>query len=243
MLRQLLAAAIPVATAVTLAPTAGAQRPTILVVPELTHGWGHEMYRDLLRSTNGDIYDDGWLDLAGTTRVGIRLETVSPSGAWGAVASIAVGDAELRSGGDGPTSSFRRVHDAETLVLGIGVFRRFTPGVHAPGLRPLGIQVELAAVALRISAPAEPPVFGQQPPQLPGPLIRDFLSPGVQFGVGLTQPVARRLAVRLRGAYGVVRHDTEGLDGGIVRPGESGEERRARWVTGGEFGFGVELRL
>ncbi len=247
MTKSLLALVVSVALVGVGPPAiAGAQRPSLRLVPELSSGWGQTIYSDLIATPAG-VYEEGRVELEKITRPGLRLEVASPSGVWAAHTSFAFGQARLVSEGrTREIASFRSELEAETAVITLGVSRRLTARLRAPRLRQLDVRADASVMMLHIDAPADPPPrpFPAGPLlPLPNLMVREYLSPGVQLGLGLVQPIVSRVSIRIRGAYGVVRHDTERLDGGYRTYEDSGESRRARWARGSEVGLGIEVRL
>jgi hypothetical protein len=212
--------------------SAGAQRSRIILVPELTYGAEHEIYRDVLYarlSSGGNYFEHGWIELSPGVRYGLRAEVLTGSRSWGAFASYSARDAEMRSAGDEPQASFRMVQDAETQVFTVGVVRQLRLGARIGPMPAPELRVGLAALVMRVKAE-------RRVPSLVLLQVHDFFSPGGQLSLGVVQRIAGPFDLRVQGGYALVRHDTEGLDGGGL-PGS--EPTLGHWASAFDVGLGV----
>lgn len=215
-----------------MSTSAGAQRASTILVPELTYSVEHEIYHDLLYAqlfSGGHYFENGSIKLLPGARYGLRAEVLTSSRSWGVFASYGARDAEMRSGGSNAQAGFGMTQHAETQVFTVGVVRQLPLGARGGRIPPPELRVGLAALVMRISAERRvpPDVFLQ---------VRDFFSPGGQLSVGVVQRIAGPFDLRIQGGYALLRHDTEGFDRGGF---PESDQRLGHWASAFDVGLGI----
>lgn len=219
-----------------MSASAGAQRASIILVPELTYSVEHELYSDLLYArffSESHYFANGRIALSPGMRYGLRTEALTSSRSWGMFASYGARDAEMRSTGSDSQAGFRLVQSAETQIFTVGVLRQLRLGAPGGSIPAPELRIGLAALVMRISAERTLP---------PAPVIevRDFFSPGGQLSLGVVQRIGGPFDLRIQGSYAMVRHDTEGLDRGGF---PDSKPRLGHWASAFDAGLGAGVRF
>ena len=236
LLGRLLAAVPPLVAlpALVAAPWLNAQNRPIQLAVGVSRVWVGSIYRGRLQLVGPfgvANYSDGTVALEAFTTVNVDLELQPHAWPFGLYAKTSLGNAPFRADGRGVdgSSAGSWVADADIFTLAVGASKPIQLGTGLPA-----VNFAFGTAVLQVRAPADRLFYG--------PRVREFLSPGFEGSVGVQYPGrATRVSLELRPTLSVLRHDTEGLDGGFRPPDDSGP--LARWGASGSIGVAGRLAL
>jgi hypothetical protein len=214
------------------APLAAQVKPVVVSVT-VARSWVGAIYRGplVVVVVSGATYRHGAVGLDGFTLIGGRVEVRPQTWALGVYVSAGFGTARVHANGSDATGSARYQTDADAFWLAFGAFQSV---VVRPSLPALELGAGVTAFRLQLPALSQ---FTFQ-----GPLVRDYLSPGLEATVGLRYPARRsRFQVELRSTFAVVYHDTENLDGNSPTGALTGPNHR--WGPTATLGAGIRVAL
>jgi hypothetical protein len=215
---------------------AAAQARSVTLSVSIARSWVGAVYRGPLFVPSPlavSPYRRGAVGLDGFTVLSGRVE-IRPA-AWpiGIYAHAGFGTARFHANG---SDTFGRVHyetDTDALWLGAGLGRSVRL---KRGLPVLELGAGVTAFRFRLPPPSTSPFI------VLGPPVRDYLSPGLEWTLGLRYPAhPTRVQVEVRTTLNVLYHDTEGMDGNLFPGGLTGPDHR--WAPTATLGGGVRLRL
>jgi hypothetical protein len=214
------------------APVAAQAKPLVVSVT-VARSWVGTIYRGplVVVVVSGATYRQGAVGLDGFTLIGGRIQVRPETWPLGVYASAGFGTATVHANGRDATGSARYQTEADAFWLALGAFR-------SVAVKPSLPAVELGAgvTAFRLQLPTLSQFTFQ------GPLVRDYLSPGIEVTVGLRYPARpSRLQVELRSTFAVVYHDTENLDGNVATGPLTGPNHR--WGPTATLGAGIRVAL